>query len=50
VSGYDLEFSHLMEEMASLLRRSGVQFMPVHLSPVQIADLSREHFVVTAMG
>ena len=50
VSGYDLEFSHLMEEMASLLQRSGVQFLPQRLSPVQIADLSREHFVVTAMG
>nr|WP_256352937.1 MULTISPECIES: NAD(P)-dependent oxidoreductase [unclassified Pseudomonas] len=50
VSGYELEFVHLMEEIEALLRRSGVQFLPQHLSPVQIADLSREHFVITAMG
>lgn len=50
VSGYDLEFSHLMEEVGALLLRSGVQFLPGHLSTVQIAELSREHFVVTAMG
>lgn len=50
VSGYDLEFIHLMDEMVTLLQRSGVEFLPRHLSPVQIADLSREHFVVTAMG
>lgn len=50
VSGYDLEFIYLMDEIEALLRRSGVQFMPQHLSPVQIAELSREHFVVTAMG
>lgn len=50
VSGYDVEFSHLMGEIEMLLRRSGVQFLSQHLSPVQIADLSREHFVVTAMG
>jgi len=50
VSGYDLEFSHLMEEVGALLLRSGVQFLPGHLSAVQIAELSREHFVVTAMG
>ncbi|MHA6573918.1 NAD(P)-dependent oxidoreductase [Pseudomonas yamanorum] len=50
ISGYDLEFGDLMAEMETLLLRSGVRFMPQHLSPVQIADLSREHFVVTAMG
>ncbi|OLY75430.1 amino acid dehydrogenase [Pseudomonas sp. ATCC PTA-122608] len=50
VSGYDLEFGDLMDEIETLLQRSGVQFLPRHLSPVQIADLSREHFVVTAMG
>jgi phosphoglycerate dehydrogenase-like enzyme len=50
VSGYDLEFSHLRDEIVALLARSGVQFLPQHLSPVQIAELSREHFVVTAMG
>jgi hypothetical protein len=50
VSGYDLEFAHLMDELVALLQRSGVQFLPRNLSPVQIADLSREHFVVTAMG
>jgi hypothetical protein len=32
------------------LQRSGVQFLPQRLNPIQIADLSREHFVVTAMG
>lgn len=50
VSGYDLEFVHLMDEIEVLLQRSGVQFLPQYLSPVQIADLSREHFVITAMG
>ena len=50
VSGYDLEFTHLKEEIETLLRYSGVQFLPQHLSPVQIAELSRDHFVVTAMG
>lgn len=50
VSGYDLEFVHLMDEIEGLLQRSGVQFLPQYLSPVQIADLSREHFVITAMG
>jgi hypothetical protein len=50
VSGYDLEFSHLMDEVGELLLRSGVQFLPRLLSAAQIAELSREHFVVTAMG
>lgn len=50
VSGYDLEFTHLKEEIETLLRYSGVQFLPQHLSPVQIAELSRDHLVVTAMG
>ncbi|MGC6371424.1 FAD-dependent oxidoreductase [Pseudomonas sp. K2I15] len=50
VSGYDLEFSHLMNELGALLQRSGVQFLPQHQSPAQIAELSREHFVITAMG
>ena len=50
VSGYDLEFIHLKEEIETLLRYSGVQFLPQHLSPDQIAELSRDHFVVTAMG
>ncbi|KAF2410681.1 Lactate dehydrogenase [Pseudomonas antarctica] len=50
VSGYDLEFTHLMAETVRLLQRSGVQFLTQYLNPVQIADLSREHFVVTAMG
>ena len=50
VSGYDVEFIHLMGELEELLQRSGVQFIPQHLNPVQIAELSREHFVVTAMG
>ncbi|MEA3167519.1 MAG: hypothetical protein QOI97_467 [Pseudomonas sp.] len=50
VSGYDLEFVHLKDEVEALLQRSGVQFLPQRLNPIQIADLSREHFVVTAMG
>lgn len=50
VSGYELEFTQLMDELVTLLQRSGVQFRPEYLNPVQIADLSREHFVVTAMG
>jgi lactate dehydrogenase-like 2-hydroxyacid dehydrogenase len=50
VSGYDLEFVHLRDEIVALLQRSGVQFSSQHLSPTHIAELSREHFVVTAMG
>ena len=50
VSGYDLEFIYLKEEIEALLRRSGVQFLTQRLSPVEIAELSREHYVVTAMG
>ena len=50
VSGYDVEFVHLMDEIEVLLQCSGVQFQPQHLSRVQIAELSKEHFVVSAMG
>ncbi|MCP1512174.1 MULTISPECIES: FAD-dependent oxidoreductase [Pseudomonas] len=50
VSGYDLEFIQLMAEIEVLLRRAGVQFRSRHLSAVEIAQLSREHIVVTAMG
>ena len=50
VSGYDLEFVHVMEGIEALLKRSGVQFLPLHLSRNQITELSREHLVVTAMG
>ncbi|MBF6028794.1 amino acid dehydrogenase [Pseudomonas sp. P115] len=50
VSGYDLEFIHFKAELEVLLQRSGIQFLPHHLSPLEIAELSREHFVVTAMG
>lgn len=50
ISGYDLEFNDLKKEIEALLQRSGVQFQPHYLSPDQIAELSREHFVVTAMG
>lgn len=49
-SGDDLGFAHLKDEIVTLLQRSGVQFMPQHLSPTQIADMSREQFVVTPMG
>ena len=50
VSGYDLEFLRVMDEIAALLQRSGVQFLSRHLNREQIAELSKEHFVVTAMG
>lgn len=50
VSGYDLELIHFMHELEALLQRGGVQFVPGHLSPAEIAELSREHYVVTAMG
>lgn len=50
VSGCDVEFAPLMHELEMLLQRSGVQFVPQLLSPEQIAQLSREHFVVSAMG
>ncbi len=50
VSGYDVEFVHLMDEIEVLLQCSGVQFQAQHLSRVRIAELSKEHFVVSAMG
>lgn len=50
VSGYDLEFNELMSEIEVLLQGSGVQFTSQHLSAAEIAQLSREHIVVTAMG
>lgn len=48
VSGYDLEFIDLMDEIEVLLRRAGVEFLPQHLSPAETAGLSRDHLVVTA--
>ncbi|WP_248731306.1 NAD(P)-dependent oxidoreductase [Pseudomonas sp. MWU13-2517] len=50
VAGYDLEFIHLKDEIEALLLKSGVKFLPQHLDAAQVAELSREHFVVTAMG
>ncbi|NWD94915.1 amino acid dehydrogenase [Pseudomonas reactans] len=50
VSGYDLEFVHLKDEIEALLLNTGVQFMPGHLNSSQITELSRQHFVVTAKG
>lgn len=50
VSGYDLEFVEVMAELVTLLQRAGVQFRPQRLSRGQITELSREHFVITAMG
>ena len=47
-SGDDADPIHLKDEMEVLLQRSGVQFLPERLSPVQIAELSKEHFVVIA--
>ncbi len=49
-SADDLEPGRLMSEIATLLQRSGVQFLPQHLSPIQIAELSKDHIVLTAMG
>lgn len=50
VSGYEVAFNDLMLELERLLQRSGVHFRPQHLTPDQIAELSKDHFVVTAMG
>ena len=50
VSGYELDFIYLKDGIEALLHRSGVQFLHQHLSAFQIAELSREHRVVTAMG
>lgn len=50
VSGYDLELIQFMQALELLLQRAGVHFLPQRLSPNQIAELSREHYVVTAMG
>lgn len=50
VSGYDLEFLKVMEGLKVLLQRAGVQFVPQLLSRTHIGELSREHFVITAMG
>lgn len=50
VSGYDLEFRTLMAALVTLLLRAGIQFVPEHLSRDHITELSKKHFVVTAMG
>lgn len=50
VSGYDLEFLKVMDGLKVLLQRAGVQFVPRLLSRAHIGELSREHFVITAMG
>ena len=50
VSSYDLNFLQIKDEIVVLLQLSGVQFLPQYPSRSQIADLSRTHFVVTAMG
>lgn len=49
-SDYRLDSDHLMDQLTALLQRSGVEFLPQSLSPVQIAALSREHLVMTALG
>lgn len=49
-AAYDIEFVPLKGEIEALLRRSGVQFQPKHLSLGEIAELSREHVVVSTMG
>lgn len=43
-----LESSDFMDGIASLLFRSGVEFLFHYMSLVQIAELSREQFVITA--
>ncbi|MGY3026939.1 hypothetical protein ACVWXR_004774 [Pseudomonas lurida] len=45
-----LESSCFLAGITSLLLRSGVEFTPKHLGLVQIAELSREQFVITAQG
>jgi hypothetical protein len=45
-----LQSSRFREGVSALLLQSGVQFRPRPLSPVQIAELSKEQFVVTALG
>lgn len=50
VSGSDLEPIHLNQEIEALLSGSGVHFLRKRLSLVQIAERSREHFVVIATG
>ncbi|MCU1725882.1 amino acid dehydrogenase [Pseudomonas sp. 7P_10.2_Bac1] len=50
VSGYDLEFLKVMPQIVTLLQRAGVQFVHQHLSRNQITELSKDNFVVTAMG
>ncbi|WP_368483940.1 FAD-dependent oxidoreductase [Pseudomonas fluorescens] len=50
VSGYEVAFTQLKDEIEVLLQGAGVQFLTRHLSAAEIAELSREHFVVTAMG
>ncbi|MDQ0653107.1 NAD(P)-dependent oxidoreductase [Pseudomonas cedrina] len=47
VSDYDEEI-HLEDALEALLQRSGVQFRPQRLDLSQIAELSKEHFVVSA--
>ncbi|MGK9417928.1 amino acid dehydrogenase [Pseudomonas cedrina] len=47
VSDYDEEI-HLEDALKTLLQRSGVQFRPQRLDLSQIAELSKEHFVVSA--
>jgi hypothetical protein len=50
VSAEDLESSRFIQGIAALLLRSGVEFLPQRLSPVQISALSKEQFVVTALS
>ncbi|WP_238340639.1 hypothetical protein [Pseudomonas kairouanensis] len=43
-----MDTAHLMNELEALLQRSGVEFVSAPLSLAKIAELSREHCVVTA--
>ncbi|WP_438866308.1 NAD(P)-dependent oxidoreductase [Pseudomonas sp. L1(2025)] len=44
---YRADASDVEVAIGALLQRSGVRFVPRHLSPAEIAELSREHLVVT---
>lgn len=50
VSGYEVAFDDLILELERLLQRAGVQFRSRLLTSEHICELSKDHFVVTAMG
>ena len=48
VSGHEVAFSQLKDEIEGLLQCSDVQFLAQELNKAEIAEMSRDHFVVTA--